>query len=223
MHFLSLLFLISLSAAAADQAPIRVVCVGDSITEGYGVGASQAYPVRLQELLGAGYAVKNCGMSGRTISSKSDSPYITLNLWKEAKDFQPQIAVIMLGSNDAKGANLVHAAGLAGDLAAMVKELQSLTSKPQVVLCLPCVVLGAGNFDINEGRLLQAVIPAVQEVAKDLKLPLIDIHGVTKAATDKDPSLIPDLVHPNGAGYTLIAETVRDALIKLGQADSKYK
>ena len=48
--------------------PLRVACIGDSITEGSG------YPDNLRMLLGTNYTVGNFGVSGSTVSLKSVNP-----------------------------------------------------------------------------------------------------------------------------------------------------
>src|SRR5260221_7835815 len=59
-----------LPAAAADG-PLRIVALGDSLTAGFGLPASAAFPVRLEKALTAkGLAVEigNAGVSGDTMS-----------------------------------------------------------------------------------------------------------------------------------------------------------
>ena len=53
--------LLSLQLSARDK--IKVACVGNSVTFGYNLPdrATQAYPVRLQQMLGERYEVKNFG------------------------------------------------------------------------------------------------------------------------------------------------------------------
>src|SRR3989339_2168821 len=68
--------------------PIRVACVGDSITEGSG------YPDKLQTLLGSNYNVRNFGVSGSTVSQHSTLPYIDQIEFRKAEDFNPEIVVI---------------------------------------------------------------------------------------------------------------------------------
>ena len=75
--------------------PIRVACVGDSITQGSG------YPNKLQTLLGSNFTVRNFGVSGSTVSLNSIKPYMKQTAFRKAEDFDPQIVVIMLGTNDA--------------------------------------------------------------------------------------------------------------------------
>ena len=50
---------------------IRVACIGNSITDGFGIDMASAYgyPAELQKLLGKDYWVKNFGVSSRTLST----------------------------------------------------------------------------------------------------------------------------------------------------------
>ena len=71
----STIFVAFFSAEAAEK--IRVACIGDSITAGAGVkGRENFYPSKLQQKLGDAYEVRNFGVSGRTMLSRGDSPYI---------------------------------------------------------------------------------------------------------------------------------------------------
>ena len=67
-------------AHGASVAPIRVACVGDSITWGDTLKhrLTQAWPGALQNLLGAHYKVVNFGYSGATMLKKSDLSYWTV-------------------------------------------------------------------------------------------------------------------------------------------------
>lgn len=63
---------------AAYKAPVRVACIGDSITEGAGADKGKSWPEQLQGLLGASWKVGNFGLGGRTLLKQGDGPY-----WKE--------------------------------------------------------------------------------------------------------------------------------------------
>ncbi len=205
-----ILFLAALIGQAAE--PTRLACIGDSITQGYGVDAKDSYPTQLQALLGPTWKVENFGLSGTTLSAKGDWAYVTKGPWSKAKEFKPQVVVIMLGTNDAKPDEVGNAAELPRDLAAMVKELQQLDSKPRIILCVPCFVISPGNFSIDPSNLEKKIIPGILATAKTLNLQLLDLYTPTHAAATKNPGLIPDRVHPSAAGYGLIAEAVRTAL-----------
>ena len=56
---------------------IKVACVGDSITEGFGLAwqSKTSYPVVLDSILGPNYSVLNLGRSATTLRKKGDFPY----------------------------------------------------------------------------------------------------------------------------------------------------
>jgi len=59
-------------ALPANAAPLRLVALGDSLTAGYGLPASQAFPTRLQAALkaaGHDVVIENAGVSGDTTSA----------------------------------------------------------------------------------------------------------------------------------------------------------
>ena len=53
-------------AVSSALAATNVACVGNSITEGYGIWSEKKYPEHLQELLGEGYTATNFGASSMT-------------------------------------------------------------------------------------------------------------------------------------------------------------
>ena len=100
----------SLLAAPASAAskkklkaqPIRVACVGNSITYGTGIEdrARDSYPSQLQRMLGDKYVVGNFGKPGATLLYHGHRPYVVQKEFKEALAFKGDIAVIHLGIND---------------------------------------------------------------------------------------------------------------------------
>ena len=84
------------------------------------------------------------------------------------------------------------------DLLAMVTHFQKLLSKSFIYLCLPVPVYQT-RWGINEKTVKESVMPIIRKVAKDAKLPVIDIH---KALSGK-PEMFPDKIHPNAMGAKL--------------------
>jgi lysophospholipase L1-like esterase len=205
MRFL-LLACISLMTAHAAE-PIKVACVGDSITQGVGAKSGQSYPAQLQALLGEGYKVGNFGVSGRTLLKQGDFPYWKENKYKAALAMEPAIVIIMLGTNDTKPQNWKHEAEFAADYRELVKSFQSLKSQPKVFVCRPVPVPGKGNYGINEEN-IQKEIPRVDALAKELGCGVIDMH----AALEKFPEMLPDRVHPNTAGAGEMAKAAAKAI-----------
>ena len=82
--------------------PVKVACVGNSITYGTGLADRErdAYPVQLQRMLGDGYVVGNFGKPGATLLRHGHRPYVQQTEYREALAFGADIAVIHLGTND---------------------------------------------------------------------------------------------------------------------------
>ena len=201
-----LLALLSIMTASAAE-PIKVACVGDSITQGAGAKPGQSYPSQLQALLGEGYQVGNFGVSGRTLLKKGDFPYWNEKKYQAALAMEPAIVIIMLGTNDTKPQNWKFEAEFDADYRELVKSFQSLKSQPKVFVCRPVPVPGKGNYGINEEN-IQKEIPRVDALAKELGCGVIDMH----AALAKSPEMLPDRVHPNTAGAGEMAKAAAKAI-----------
>ncbi len=189
------------------KAPVKVACIGDSITEGVGAAGGKSYPSQLQGLLGEHWKVENFGVSGRTLLKKGDYPY-----WKEAKyqnalKSEPNVVIIMLGTNDTKPQNWAHETEFVADYTELVKSFQALPSKPRIYVCRPCPVPEPGNFGINEKN-NQEWIKRIDKLAKDMDLGVIDMHE----ALEKHPEMLPDKVHPNTEGAGEMAGAAFKAL-----------
>jgi lysophospholipase L1-like esterase len=180
---------------ADHQTPVRVACVGDSITQGSGAASGKSYPMQLQHLLGADWQVKNFGVSGRTLMKSGDHPYWNESAFKLAQAFEPNVVIIMLGTNDTKPNNWTHKDKFEDDYKELVKTFQNLKSKPRIYLCRAVPVPEPGNFGINE-KGIQEQIQIVDELAEELGAGIIDMH----AALEGKPHLLPDRVHPNTEG-----------------------
>ena len=202
-----LLALFSLMNARAAE-PIKVACVGDSITQGVGAQRGKSYPAQLQGLLGDGYKVGNFGVSARTLLKKGDFPYWNEKKYQDALAMEPAIVVIMLGTNDTKPQNWKFEAEFEADYRELVKSFQSLKSKPRVFVCRPVPVPGMGNYGINEEN-IQKEIPRLDALAKALGCGVIDMH----AALAKFPEMLPDRVHPNTAGAGEMAKAAAKAIL----------
>ncbi|MBO7520160.1 MAG: hypothetical protein J6T73_05210, partial [Clostridia bacterium] len=81
----------------------KVVCYGDSITQGMGYSASEAYPGRLQSMIGSGYTVVNSGDAGEssdTIMARQGAFSLKT---ASAMTFPAGTATITIGDQDNNG------------------------------------------------------------------------------------------------------------------------
>lgn len=217
-HLLAFLLGLAVSGAAVAQdsspvkvadfkAPIKLACVGDSITQGVGAAGGMSWPDQIGKMLGEKWEVKNFGVSGTTLLNNGDNPYQKQAAFKNAKEFNPDVVVIILGTNDTKPQNWKHKQHFVADYTDMIKQFAKLPSKPRIFICYPPYIAKDGNFGINESN-TKDEIPMVDKVAHATRAGVIDVHGALK---DKD-ALIPDKVHPNTEGATEIAKAVYKGL-----------
>ncbi len=201
-------FAFSSHSASAD--PIKVVCIGDSITFGARVKdpAKNAYPAQLQNLLGPTYKVHNCGTSGIQMQNY-------LSRWADKiTAIQPDIVTIKLGTNDTKSRDFKNSGNkeifdknYRDATLNLLDFLDGLKSKPKIYLCYPVPVFKSMG-KINEKSIVEDIIPALTAIAKEKNLPIIDLY---KALEGKN-KLVPDGVHPGAEGQTVLAKTIAAAL-----------
>ena len=210
------------ATAKVTVSKIKVATVGDSITygsngSGGAVAEAEKYPSQLQTLLGNNYEVKNFGVSGATmINEGTDSGgakkgYIQQAKYTESLDFQPDIVVIMLGTNDSKALNWDgHKAEYVDDALALIQSYENLPSHPTVyVAASPTVVEGSNSYGIQVDVVHNEIVPLQKQIALSKDGGFIDVHEATKDATTAQ---FPDRVHGNKDGYQLIADAVHGAL-----------
>ena len=82
-------------------------CVGNSITFGYTIPEREkySYPSQLQLLLGPGYEVANFGVPRMTALFSGDYPYVNTEAYRKSLEFNPDIVLLKLGTNDSKAVN----------------------------------------------------------------------------------------------------------------------
>jgi len=186
---------------------IRVACIGDSITRGYG------YPNMLQNSLGANYTVRNFGCDSTTVLLNTDKPYIYQVEFDRAKKFLPDIAIVMLGTNDARADHFKSIDNFVPDYLLLINELQALESKPKIFLVKPPPLFD-NAFDLKNVNLVEGIIPRIEQIAKQEGLSIIDVY----AALENHPEYFQDGVHPSNEGSTIIAKEVYNAIIRFSEA-----
>lgn len=208
---LSLFFFIALFLSCTQEKVIKVACIGDSITYGHGIDdlENDSYPARLGKLLGEQYDVRNFGVCGATCLKNGDLSYWDQEMYTDALAFQPDMVVIMLGSNDSKPQNWIYAHEYKMDYLEMFDSFQSLKSNPQIWVCNPPPAFES-RWGINDSVISNEIVPVVREVAA-----LKGVHNIDFNAFFSDKAaFFPDRIHPNKDGAQLIAEKVTHALFK---------
>lgn len=205
MKKLSLLVLTLISTLVSfAQSPIKVAFVGNSITQGPGRDNPDSYPLQVAAILGSAYEVKNFGVSGRTLLKKGDFPYWNEPQFQQVKDFKPDVVVIKLGTNDSKPQNWVHKAEFVKDYLDLIAEFRAHMPKDGKVYVVMPVPVTRVNFGINPEVMNNEQRLMLVEIIQKSGAELIDLFT---PLMDK-PELLPDGVHPNKEGLSIMASVV---------------
>lgn len=191
--FLVCLF-ITIQSFASE--PIRVACIGNSITYGAFIPNREmnCYPAQLQAYLGDGYEVKNFGASGRTILSKGDYPYSETDTYKASLEYQPDIVLIKLGTNDTKPQNWKYKNEFKDNYQTLIDTYRNLKSHPRIILLTPIRCFLPEGSEINAQLIENEVRPTVEELAWKNQLEIINLFNLFG---DQWDSVQGSWLHPN--------------------------
>ena len=187
--------------SAEQQAPLTILALGDSLTEGLGVDNNANYPAQLEaRLKEMGYKdvkVINSGLSGETSTG-------LVNRLDWVLQTKPDITILTIGANDAiRG---IDVATVEANIRTAVKRLQDGGSE---------VILGGMQIYDNLGAdYVESFAAIYPRVAKDMNVTLIPffLDGV-----GGDPKLNQaDAIHPTREGYTII---VNDNILPILQPE----
>lgn len=189
---------------------VKVACVGDSITAGYGLPdqSRTSYPARLDSILGPGYSVLDFGRSATTLRKKGDFPYWSCKEFYNVFAYKPNIIIIQLGTNDTKTQNW-DSASFARDYQALVDTFETIQTKPKLYLCLPVPVFKS-KWTINDSTLTKWIIPIIKNVAKKNHLPVMNLH---KQMSPYGKYFF-DGIHPDVKGARIMAGVIAKDLKK---------
>ena len=190
-------------AAAGAETPLRLVALGDSLTQGYGLPQEQGLVPQLQDWLqtaGHDVIVINAGVSGDTTAgglSRLD--------WTLAD--RPDAMIVALGGNDLlRGIDpAVSRANLDAILARLGAE-----GVPAMLVGLPA----PGNYGPEFQRDFQAMYPDLAEIHgaalyPDLLAPIAQKYA---AGQDYAELMQEDRLHPSAAGVTAIVAAMGPAV-----------
>lgn len=171
-----------------------VLCLGDSLTFGYGAPAGASYPEQLQEL--TGHVTQNAGLNGDT----AEGALARLPGLLEAN--APGLVLVSIGGND-----FLRRLPIARTRAALKQLLQTAAANTQVVLVAqPRPELMAAAMSSLKDHEIYA------EVAGEVGVPLFE-GGWSYVLSRAE--LRSDQIHANSEGYKVFAERLADWLRKM--------
>lgn len=186
---------IVLFLSACEQQPVVsklpddavILAFGDSLTYGTGASSEQDYPSILSEL--TSLQVINAGIPGE----------ITRNGIRRLPNLldqhEPDLLVLIHGGNDIL--RKIPATQTTNHLQQMIQEAD--------VREISVVMLGVPNLSL----FLMSSADIYQNLASENQIP-IDLDALPEILSDK--SLKSDAIHPNNAGYRLMAESIHQLM-----------
>ncbi|WP_428331514.1 GDSL-type esterase/lipase family protein [Mucilaginibacter sp.] len=214
--FITALFiflLISLRIDAQDKV-LKVACIGNSVTYGYGLKnrERECYPAQLQNLLGKGYIVKNFGHSGATLLKKGHNPYYKTPEFADAIGFKPDIAIIDLGLNDTDPRDWPdYHDEFEADYAWLIGAFKQSNPGVKIYICrLTPIFSGHPRFKSGTRDWYWQIQGLIPYISRTNHVSLIDLHQPFYAR----PDLFADNLHPDQEGAYIMATTIHQAISK---------
>jgi lysophospholipase L1-like esterase len=176
-------------------------------------------------LFGDQVKVMNFGHSSATMLSDGygNLPYEDQPEYQDATNFVSGAGanavvdvIIMLGTNDSKNFNWTPAGKpkndqqYVKDYRAMVQHFLALSPKPVVYMALPLTAY-ANSYSISGTVIHDQELPLIEQLAAELQQPIIDLN----TPTANHPEYFTDGVHPNDAGYAVVAQIMHDGLLRV--------
>lgn len=200
------------AAPAMPTQPLRVACVGNSVTYGFRLPnpATQSYPSQLQLLLGDSYQVRNFGHSGATLLRQGHRPYIAQQAYRDALAFKADIVVIHLGLNDTDPRNWPrYRDAFIGDYLQLIQDFRDANPKARILICrMTPITSGHARFKAGTRDWFLQIQHAIEQVAAQAHVQLIDLHQPLYHF----PQLFEDSLHPNPQGALILSRTVAQAI-----------
>ena len=186
---------IGICSSALGEEKRTLLVLGDSLTKGYGVLESEAFPSLLGEKLSssgdAGWKVINGGVSGDTSAGGLRRlPWLLKT--------KPDLLLLALGGND--GLRGIDPASTEKNLAAMVDKARAANPKVRILIAGVAVPANMGAEYVAR---FSEVFPKVAK-AKDVPFLPDILDGVAGVVALNQE----DRIHPNPAGHKKIAEAV---------------
>lgn len=187
---------------------VKVACIGNSVTFGltHKDPSKTSYPSQLQNQLGPRYEVKNFGVSGATLLKNGHHPYYKTAAFTDLLSYKPDVAIIHLGLNDTDPRNWPNYGDeFMADYAWLIDTIRRVNPHVNIFVCqLTPIFNGHPRFLSGTRDWYWQIQQLIPQIAKANKAGMIDLHTPLYF----HPELLPDNLHPNEEGASIIANVV---------------
>lgn len=180
---------------------MKIYCLGDSLTYGYGVNYGDGW-VELVNKSDLPFDLYNAGINGDTLEGMR----LRLGHKKDWSGFE--MVTLLGGTNDIlMGA---HFESCYQKYTRICDEILEKGLKPIIMIPMEMVYdYGQCNEELEKYR------ECLLQYAEDNKFLSIDFHSLFREGMQKGENLMDGDVHPNKRGYYLMAELVKNKFLSL--------
>jgi lysophospholipase L1-like esterase len=206
---------IGLTLPIGDNRANLYLGVGDSITDGDGSSDGQGYRVRLQNLLGPHFGRAEVVKRGRQGDSSAETAEV---MRRTLREHDPAYTLVMLGTNDwhdqtcqLHGPSECFTIDSLRKIVDDIKDWRSLAVLATIPPANPRYTTAAREDFYDQTN------AAIKALAREENVLLADVNAELKAAGNLS-GLFDDDVHPNDAGYEVIAQAWFKAITRARSA-----
>ena len=190
-------------AKRIEQDQKAVVFLGDSITQGWGDDLHGPFP---------GMKVANRGISGDTTRG------MLIRLKQDVLSLNPACVVMLMGTNDLE--EKAEPEVIADNVRLIVDELKKHNAEMPIVLCQVFPSSAEKKRPADKIKLINEL--CFQAVKGDPQITEVDTWSLfANDEGDAKPHEMPDLLHPNEAGYVKWAGALRPIFATLGFVETE--
>ncbi len=223
-----------IAANSSDHAaaPLLIVALGDSVTQGYTSHATidhdGVYHARLKRRLEGTYpmttfSVLNAGAAGQTVQDALK------RLERDVIRHDPDLLIVAFGLNDAAHGGFEGVKQFKADLNHLLERVEAGTNA-HVLLVTPSFMLEqtndhihpaelvyvAGLLPLQRGGIVAAYAAAIRQVGAARHLPVADVYAAWEQAAlggvDTDDWLANGLNHPTGEAHAITADLLLELI-----------
>ncbi len=223
---------LSIVATCCCAAPVKIVCIGDSITKGVrgGVTAEQSLEALLEQWLTEHVTpveVVNVGIGGE----RTDMALPRLD--KDVIALKPDYVCVMYGTNDShidagKSDVRLPLETYEANLHTIVQRLREAGVKPVLMTTIPLChthqhAMRSPYAEQGPNYRLTEYVAACRRAAAEDQVPLVDNFAAWAEAAFLGadlPAMTTDGCHPNPKGHEFLARTIYPVLARLLEGDA---
>ena len=196
------LFLFQVRIAA--QKPIKIACVGSSLTYGLHMAnrSKNSFPLQLQYLLGSKYAVINYGVPGAIVFTGYSEQV------KNVVAARPDIIILNFGSYETSENLRNRLVDFEASYALIIDSLRKSNKHARIILLKAPPAFNRDSTLINPRLIQQHINPTIEGLALKYNAEIIDLYSTFIDRAD----LFPDSLHLSSLGAAIIARKLYDVV-----------